>query len=462
MLGKSGPFVKVASFLFVVPLVLFSPGSVAALRPSRTVEFGYIKDAAPVSHYNLGLEGYCKKLKEYIEDKGWNVGPRIIEYADRFTAFKRFDDSRVIPDKAAGIECGPSTITAKRIKDLAALKTSQDVDAKFSRPFFVTSTKLLVKKDKVSALFDRNPSEQPLHLSIGALGSTTNQLGVRAVFPNVDVVHIKDREDAIEKLISASTDGIDAYAGDEVLLISLLHEKRDDLGREFTIEPKLFGLTREEYGIVVYNSDELLQVIDNGWIGKDDRNAVSLLRNYNPLAPFLENFIAQPSFYLLLLALATGICVIVATHQGFLLMLFRLMPTSFGNRILALIRSAAVENSKPGIVSLIFNKLIDYELLSLIAYKASSRKKIRAQSEIEKVILIEKIGIQSLLIEYRKKGLSGTEAIEELSAVLGEIHQKYQANDPWLARIASEWLNVAKAQGIEGINSMLWDRINGK
>ena len=258
--------VRLPILVFLGAYSMLNPqGSIAA--SSRNIIFGYIKDASPVSTGNGSdfPSGYCGDLAQYLDRNGFPVISRQEQtYAQRFRAFKDFkalDEKKlsVIVDKQPAVECGPHSITASRRNELKYLSKVKDITAKFSNPFFVSSMKLLVKNDKIHDLY-----KHPEKLSIGAPKSTTNNQVVRITYPNTKIKDIENRSDAVYQLGKGL---IDAYSGDEILLIQMM--KENGFTGQFSIEPKLYGYTHEEYGIIVYNNEDLLQAV-NTWIASDE------------------------------------------------------------------------------------------------------------------------------------------------------------------------------------------------
>jgi DNA-binding CsgD family transcriptional regulator len=138
----------------------------------------------------------------------------------------------------------------------------------FSRPFFVTTSKLLVRTTRLDALYSH-----PEALRIGVLKSPEGKPPVTTsvieeIFPTARIVGLSSRTEAVERLElgMALPDAIDAYAADEVLLDDILnHDIPADMRGEYSIEPPIHGYSREEYVVVVYNAPQLTAKV-NAWL----------------------------------------------------------------------------------------------------------------------------------------------------------------------------------------------------
>ena len=208
--------------LFACPTFLVA-SSLAWSLPSKSnaselkrLDFAFIADAKPVSYSDSGLSGYCKELRDFLADPSrtmhWEVTSSAIEYSQRFTGLEGVEGSRVRKN-GPGVECGPNSITRERLTQLQRLVASnpgQVTMAEFTRPFFVTSTKLMIRKDLVPALLDPAPAKEVLALKVGSLAapsdvatsawSTTNFDAIRAILPMAEPVELEKRDNAVKKV----------------------------------------------------------------------------------------------------------------------------------------------------------------------------------------------------------------------------------------------------------------------
>ena len=244
-------------------------------KASDEVIFAYVEDSPPISSVSetdygkIVFSGYCDSLAEHLGTIYPNVIPVAVNYGGRFRGLEGAEVFGSNEDIAAkvnsgtyAIECGPNSKTRTRVSNL------KEVNGQFSETFFTTSTKLLMKKSKVRKL-----EEDYLNFKIGVISSgeepcpedTTNQVVTTQVICNIygsaQIIAVKDRSQAIEKL---DKDKIDAYASDEILLKNI--QKEEVKSWQYVIKPELDGLTREDYGIVLYNTTSVNTHSINEWI----------------------------------------------------------------------------------------------------------------------------------------------------------------------------------------------------
>ena len=314
MFTMKSEIMKISSLFMAsssITLLAFHPSAIAT--PTKSLVFAYTKDARPVSfENNYGmLSGYCGSLRSYLEKKGYNIEDVPIKYPERFKMLEtiRPDVSRSL---LPAIECGPSTITNDRKNQLLRLGIGDK--GWFSNPFFATSTKLIINREKVGKLYS-NPDE----LTIGVQGATTNNQVIGKVFPTATIETVVDREDAVKRLTASDANRIDAYTGDEVILIDLM--KEDQLKNRFLIEPKLHGFTREEYGIVVYNDKHLLGLVNN-WISEDGQEAKKQLDNKGLIDSWGELITQSDHFHLLIKLFFLAFLLLLLTNPIFMRILY--------------------------------------------------------------------------------------------------------------------------------------------
>ena len=399
--------------------------------PTKNVAFAYTKDAPPVSNENKNgiLEGFCGSLRSYLINEGWTVEDISITYPERFKvlASKRPD---IHINRLPAVECGPTTINEERLTQLKEALGNGNKGF-FSVPFFKTSTKLLVNKEKLEKLYEDSES-----LVIGVQGYTTNNQVIKKIYPSATIKTVENRADAVDRLTTRDDKKhIDAYTGDEVILIDLL--KENSLGDRFSIEPKLYGYTHEQYGVVVYNNTELLDSI-NGFINKDGQKAASRLNNKNLLESLLQATVQSRYFYSIVLLFLLTFFVLLATNPVFLVLLFKLMPFRLKRRLLVVLDDRLKRNTNNPMANLV-NSIL---------------KKSRAtHREFEILLIVRELGLRPLFNEYRSEGLSSDEAIEKLTRTLREIEK----NESFPSKILSKWFDETGNQGIESINNKLID-----
>lgn len=243
---------------------------------AQELVFGYSLDGSPVSstqiiqgHPTGKVLGYCGELADYLQQQGYQLSFRELNFDQRFALFAQSLEGK------AGVQCGPSSKT--RTREAALNLAGANYTGAFSKPFLVTSTKLLIRKDKLDALYTN-----PETLRIGILKAKTGGVPVtseliEAVFATAQFIGLANRTEAVQYLTLLAEDqrALDAYATDEVLLYNMLNvdiplEQRAN----YRIEPPLQGYSREEYVLVSYNSSELVELL-NTWIASSEAQAAA-------------------------------------------------------------------------------------------------------------------------------------------------------------------------------------------
>ena len=236
------------------------------INEEETLYFGYLPDAWPVS-YNEGnsFSGYCADL---MDDMNSNLDitfkEAIIQYPNRFKRYGKTWEGYEVPSKNLIVECGPNTITKKRIEDLKAN------NGKFSEAFYWTGAKLLVKNvdDIITSLLDDKMPLRGEKISIlgckttpGCTITTTESL-IKKIYTRSEIKPILDNrgqvlEHIAAKYISDPKKNVAIYASDEILLEGLLRKHWNKLiAKGETYCDSFFPewqLSYEEYGIVVYD-----------------------------------------------------------------------------------------------------------------------------------------------------------------------------------------------------------------
>ncbi len=276
--------------------------------------FGYSLDGSPVSYPEViqgnktgNVLGFCGELLDYLATEGYALSVRELAFDQRFDVFARSLQGK------PGIQCGPSSKTRSREQALTA--TPEQFTGAFSKVFSVTSSKLLIRKSRLPVLLDH-----PENLLIGVLKAGEGMVPVTTalveeVFPTSQFAGLPSRTAAVQRLLEeeGSPLAIDAYASDELVLDSLLNrdippEKR----AEYVLEPPLYGFSREEYVLVVYNAAPLLDVV-NTWLDSPQGQAAAASLKLETSAFGRDSLIAlaRDQHLLTLLALMAGLCLLL-------------------------------------------------------------------------------------------------------------------------------------------------------
>ncbi len=258
--------------------VFISPGN--QLETSQVLYFGHMSYTAPIAYIAESdgtLRGYCKSLLEYLKDtKNYNIEPVPVEYKYRFTGTMKHKQKKI----QLGVECGPNTINNERRESLKTLKINgEDYPGYFSKPFFRTETNLLLKKSQEGKnfkelyeqkeLFKQSADTNLKNRKILVGGKTNNEVGkdtnnqiIKSFYPNAELREFDSRKEIWDILMTEPE--VIAFAGDEILLVEFLKDKKKDYPdkiKNYTIVPIVpilpEGITshKQDYGIVYYQKN---------------------------------------------------------------------------------------------------------------------------------------------------------------------------------------------------------------
>lgn len=251
MLATRRPFRALVG-LFLVPLVLWSASAEAQLAADsrltsitarKIVRVAYRTDARPFSFLDGGSEplGYtidlCKQVVQSIAQQFRLQELRIqwipVTVDNRFSA---------IADGKADMECGASTVTLGRMKE---------VD--FSNLIFLESTGIVVAQSSNIHSFADMAGKR-----IAVIAGTTNASAMTAQMRrqkiDATLILVKDREEGISFLEAARVDG---FAGDKLLLMGAKFKS----GKAFVVLPD--DLSVEQYAIALPRGDSALRLAVN-------------------------------------------------------------------------------------------------------------------------------------------------------------------------------------------------------
>jgi DNA-binding CsgD family transcriptional regulator len=264
----------------------------AADIPPDDILFGYTPDARPVSHSEVirgnptgRVLGFCGQLHDYLDDylpaQGQRLTPCEVLFDERFGVLGTALGGR------AAILCGPTSLTPAR--EAALTHPDAGFTAEISRPFVITSTKLLVRRAGAPML-----EQGPRDLRIGLLKPRPGLVPVTTevieqAFPNARFVGLRNRTEAVQALALpvAADAAIDAYASDEVMLVDMLRHDLPAAGvrsEAYAVLPPFYGYSREEYVVVAYNAPGLMDEVER-WLDAPagTQAARELLPQRNPL-----------------------------------------------------------------------------------------------------------------------------------------------------------------------------------
>lgn len=220
-----------------------SDSRLKSIIDKKTIRIAYRTDATPFSFKNDKGEpaGFSLDLCQLVTKsmaQQFGVSDIKVEWVP-VTVQTRFS---AITGGQADLECGSSTITLGRMKE---------VD--FSNITFVESTGVMVAKAANFHTFtDMNGKK------IAVVAGTTNERAVteqsRAHDLNITVVSVKDREEGVAALESGKVDG---YASDKLLLVGTEAKHPED----YTLLPD--DLSIESYAIALPRGDWALRLAVN-------------------------------------------------------------------------------------------------------------------------------------------------------------------------------------------------------
>jgi hypothetical protein len=260
----------------------------ASIQTATATEivFGYSADDSPVSYYGREILGFCGSLYKYLDKYVGQNGQRYTLTSQTVTLDNRFTKFPLALKKQSGIYCGATSITRQR------KETLQAAGGEYSHPFAASSTKMLIRTDKLETLYTQ-PERVRIGIAKGPVVANakvehtpaTSEL-IGSVFSTAVIVPLANREDAVSRLQKAVGDpeAIDAYVSSALLLQDMLSINLED-GQYVLEPPSDEGYARHAFGVVVYNSPELLNVV-NHWI--DGEASAPARAKLMPTSPFLN------------------------------------------------------------------------------------------------------------------------------------------------------------------------------
>jgi glutamate/aspartate transport system substrate-binding protein len=222
---------------------------------TKTIRIAYRTDAAPFAFANDRGEpsGFsldlCQRVTKSIAQQ-FGLQDLKIEWVP-VTVQTRFT---VITDNKADIECGSSTVTLGRMKQ---------VD--FSNYIFVESTGVVVARASNVHVFADMTGKK-----IAVIAGTTNERAVNeqnsAHGLNLTVVPVKNRDEGIAALQAGKVDG---YASDKLLLVGAQIKNADAfvmLPDDLSVEPYAIAMPRGDWALRLAVNTGLAQIFRSGQV----------------------------------------------------------------------------------------------------------------------------------------------------------------------------------------------------
>ena len=300
-----------------VALWLILSASIQTAAATEIV-FGYSTDDSPVSYYDKEILGFCGSLYKYLDKYVGQNGQRYTLTSQTVTLDDRFTKFPLALKKQSGVYCGATSITRQRKETLRAS------GGEYSRPFATSSTKILIRKDKLETLYTQ---PERVHIGIAKKSVATSTKVERppatseligSVFSTAVIVPLANRGEAVSRLQKAVGDpeAIDAYASSALLLQDMLNINLAD-GQYVLEPPSDEGYAHHAFGVVVYNSSEVLNVV-NHWI--DGEVSAQARAKLIPKSPLLNDAVtwlnhtdhlALVRFWLTSLGILMGIAIVL-------------------------------------------------------------------------------------------------------------------------------------------------------
>ncbi|MEG3435971.1 amino acid ABC transporter substrate-binding protein [Pannus brasiliensis CCIBt3594] len=200
------------------------------------LEVGIREDAIPFGYRdsNHNLEGLCLDFVNILrEELKRELNLNIISVKIyKSTLFNRFD---LVENGTIDLECGPNTI-----------RENLDRRVTFSRPFFVTGTQFLIRRENRANL-NLNTLE---NIRIGVLRDTTTASLLREKYPNATLQEFQGATGRLRGVQALKRRNIDAFASDGILLLGEAIVLGLSLEEEYAIVPEN-PLDCEYYGLIL-------------------------------------------------------------------------------------------------------------------------------------------------------------------------------------------------------------------
>ncbi|MEG4317337.1 MULTISPECIES: amino acid ABC transporter substrate-binding protein [unclassified Microcoleus] len=236
----------------IIYAVLFSTASWAQtvlqeIQQTGVLKVGIRKDAVLFGYEDgQGWKGYCTTFADALANSlSRKLNRTVTVAAVRSTIQNR---EAIVRNGTVHIECGPNTISNAK---------EQVENIKYSQPFFITGTQLLVK--------NQNRNVNLSNTSIGVLQGSANLAAVARVYPRAEIVQFTERYLGIT---AVSNGKITAFAGDTVLLVG--EAVRQGLPVDnFALLPSQ-PLSCDVYGMILPANDSQWQNSVNSFINSNE------------------------------------------------------------------------------------------------------------------------------------------------------------------------------------------------
>ena len=225
------------------------------IQRTGVLKVGVRSDAVPFGYRdnNNRLRGICLDFIALVREQLRKTIDRDIITVQLFisTLYNRFE---IVEDNIVYFECGPNTI-----------REVEEYDIVFTKPFFVTGTQFLVKKDLAKSI---NRENNLADLKIGVLRYTTAEKFIKNKFPDAEIELFQGVRGTLRATQAVQQGRIDAFADDGILLVGEAILLGLSLNEDYQIIPET-PMTCETYGLIMPKNDPtwldfINSVIDSG------------------------------------------------------------------------------------------------------------------------------------------------------------------------------------------------------
>ena len=218
-------------------------GTLKKINATKTIAIGYRDASVPFSYLSAARQpiGYSIDIcLDIVEDIRGELGDDTIQA--KYVAVDTQTRIPMVVNGTVDIECGTTTITAERQKQVA-----------FSPIIFLSGTKLLVKRlSKLKSYRDlkgRTVAVTPASTNEAAIKSLNAKEGL-----NIAILVVPGNPQAFE---AVDTGKADAWAGDDAVLSATVAESKNP--RDFAVLDEF--LSYDPYGIMYRKNDSGLDAL---------------------------------------------------------------------------------------------------------------------------------------------------------------------------------------------------------
>lgn len=240
---------------------------------------GVREDSYPIAYREFGeWRGFCIdlsiKLSKYIKSElelPQLVNPEYINISSSDYRFQSVKEGQV------HLECGPNTIFNPQnfIYSEKIKKRYQGID--FSRPFFETGTRLIIKAENESRVkenfaLDSKYFRDKYTNTVATIKNTTTEILIRSIYPNYD--EESDPQTRNSGFVAVMKDEVLAFAADSIILEAALDRGRfgeESIDKDkYSLIPENSFLSYEFYGLVINKNEKSWKIFIDKFLETDE------------------------------------------------------------------------------------------------------------------------------------------------------------------------------------------------